>query len=358
MKIPVLQVPAGKVAVVAGLALFAMLPLAPAVAQSPPKTVELTFASIYPATHSESGENASPGKWLKAVEEASNGRIKFKRHWGSDLVPPLQLLKAAGAGTVDIILTYPSFYAGEVAIGDLDVLPTAFKDGADLFDAWFNTPVGSIVSGVYEKAANVKALFPTLAGPNVLQISKKMPKIKTVDQLKGRIVRTSAGPDRDIMRELGASTVQLVTTDVYLALERGTVDVSMMTNATLQAYALWEVVHQVTPAVTPVVWSMVYMNLDKWKQLDPDLQKLLIDTERKMEKQFIADVAANTDRIVETAKTKYGIEYYTWPPEEEKKLIKASAVAWDAYVSRNTKQGFGAEAQRLKDILTKRFESK
>jgi len=317
----------------------------------------MVFEAIYPIDHVESGQGASAGQWLDAVETLSEGRIRFERHWGGQPVAAKQMLRAAGSGELDLVLSYPLYYGTDVAIGDICAMPSNFRTRADLFDAWWGTSLGRIANDVYEKAANVKLLFPVLSGADLLQIGKGMEPMRTVADLRGRNVRTSGGMNRELLKALGANPIQLLTRDYLRGLQDGTVDAGVMSNGALRAYSLWDVVRQVVyPPISPMTFSALWMNLDSWNQLPSDLRQLLVDTERRMEPGFVAHLDAMEMSIVDEAKSRHGIEYCTLAESEQRALSSLTPAIWDTYVAANAAQGFGAEAAQIRDLLLQRYK--
>jgi len=145
---------------------------------------------------------------------------------------------------------------------------------------------------------------------------------------------------------------------MYNALQAGTIDAVMIPAYTMKSYKLWEICSQVVdPPVAPVCTNMMYMNLDAWNKLPPDLQKMFQDIARdyslfEQQVKFTTDMTA---QIRAQAEKDYGMKFYTLPPAEAEKMYKLIDPSWDFYINNNAKQGFKAEAEQIRKILSDRF---
>ena len=322
------------------------------------KQFTLVFESMHPATHSRVGTPAPVvAGWLDAVERESGGRIKFERHWGGEPVPAREALDALRLGTIDVLATSQLLYSGKIAIADIGIMPRNYKTFTDIFDLWWNSPLGKIIDGVYQKRSNVKFMYPQVFAPENIQVSKRTKKIRTFEDLKGLKIRAAGGMANLSAKALGASPVTTASSEYYTAMQRGTIDAGIMTTYSLESYKMWEVCDQVVnPPIFNSCHIAVFMNLDTWKKVGPELQKVMIDAIRKMETKIISFIHVDDARIEKIAKEK-GVEFYTLPREEQDKMWKALEPVWDMYVDKCTKQGLGKEAEQVREIISERFNA-
>lgn len=156
---------------------------------------------------------------------------------------------------------------------------------------------------------------------------------------------------------LGSSPMLTIAGEYYTALQRGTIDGGLMTTYSLETYKMWEVCHQVVnPPLFPQVSVFMSMNLDKWNKLGAEFQKLLLDGFRKMETRLEAHNNIDEARV-EKMSIQKGIEFYTLPKEDQRKMWASQEPIWDIYIDLCKKQGLEKEARDLREILSKRFDS-
>lgn len=331
----------------------------PAATQVASQPVKLIYEHKIPSTHALASNETA---WIKAVEKASNGRIVFDEHWGEEPVPGREMLSACGKGVIDIINTVATYHSGEVGIGDYTLAPSAFRSPDDMFNLWHNTPMGSIVDKVYRERANVTVLYPfsNYFGTETLLIGKKAKPVSVTADLKGMKIRGAGGSVDEAVKLLGGSPVTLIAGEMYNALQAGTIDAILQPLYSLKTYKLWELTAQVVePPLCPVCTNMMYMNLDAWNKLSPDLQKVFLDVAKDKalfdtQVKFTNDM---TNEIRATAEKQYGVKYFTLPKEEADKMYKMIDPVWDFYVNNNAKQGRQKEAEEVRKILSDRFYS-
>jgi TRAP-type C4-dicarboxylate transport system substrate-binding protein len=326
--------------------------------ESAEKEFKLVFEYHGPATHTRAGNKAPMcGGYLDAVEKKSGGRIKFERHWGGEPVPTKEMLDALRKGTLDIITEVASYYSGKVAIGDIGMMPKNYRTFSDVFDLWWHSPLGNIIDSVYQKRAGVKVLFPLIFAPENMQISKKSKKIRKFEDFKGLKIRGGGGMADLAAKAIGGAPVTTIGGEYYTAMQRGTIDAGIMTTYSLESYKMWEVCDQVVnPPIFNSCWQPWFMNLNKWNELGPELQNLLISTHREMETHFISYINVDDARIEKLARER-GIEFYTLPLAEAEKMWKAVGPVWDDYVEKCAMQGTESEAKQVRAILQERFEA-
>jgi TRAP-type C4-dicarboxylate transport system substrate-binding protein len=321
------------------------------------KPIKIIIENVYPASHSRLGEKAVIGEWLDAVEKNSKGMIKFDRHWAGEPVPAKEMLDALSVGTLDMVVAFPPFFSGKVGIADVSAMPKNFRTFADVYDLWWNTSLGKIIDNAYQKRVNCKFLFPAIFAPENFQIGKKTKKIRKFEDFAGLKIRAGGGALNQTVKALGGFPVETVTGEYYTAMQRGTIDAGLMTTYSLETYRMWEVCDQVVnPPIFNHCFVGVWMNLDKWKALSPQLQNVLIDSARMLETHFIAFCDMDDARIEDIAK-KHGVEFYVLPPEEQAKMWAAVRPVWNYYIENCEKQGLGSEAKQVMEIMEKRFTS-
>ena len=152
------------------------------------ETVTFIFQNNYPTKHSRIGEK-TVGKWMDEVEKKSNGKIAFERHWAGEPLPAMEALNGLSQGVIDILVAFPPYYSGQVAIADICAMPKNFKKVDDVYDLWLNSDMGKLIDGVYQERINVKVLFPLIFAPENFQVSKKTKKVETFADFKGMKIR-------------------------------------------------------------------------------------------------------------------------------------------------------------------------
>ena len=201
----------------AGAGLAAGLAAAPAIAQSHP-TVQWRLASSFPKSLDTIFGAADI--LARRVAESTDGKFQLRVFAGGELVPGLQVLDAVQNGTVECGHTAPYYYIGkDPAFAFATALP--FGLNARQQNAWMYYGGGAEgVAGLFKEYNCIQ--FP--AGNTGAQMGGWFRKeIRAVEDLKGLKFRIG-GLGGMVLAKLGVIGQQLAGSDIYPALERGTID--------------------------------------------------------------------------------------------------------------------------------------
>ncbi len=190
---------------------------APAIAQQQP-SIQWRMASSFPKNLDAlfgAAEQIS-----RRVAELTEGRFQIRVAAAGELVPPLQVLDATQAGTVECCHTAPYYYVGkDPAFAFGTAVP--FGLNARQQNAWKYFGGGNEAMALLYKDYGVLG-FP--AGNTGTQMAGWYRKeIKTVADLKGLKMRI-AGLAGQVLARLGAVPTQIPAGEIYPSLERGAID--------------------------------------------------------------------------------------------------------------------------------------
>ena len=190
---------------------------APAIAQSSPE-IKWRLTSSFPKsldTVYGGGEQVA-----KYVAEMTDNKFQIQVFAAGEIVPGLQALDATSNGTVEMSHTVSYYYVGkDPTFAIFSAVP--FGLNTRQMNSWLMQGGGNELAAEFYKKYNVTA-FP--CGNTGTQMGGWFRKeIKTVADLKGLKMRI-AGIAGEVMQKLGVVPQQLAGSDVYPALEKGTID--------------------------------------------------------------------------------------------------------------------------------------
>ncbi|MFC3163357.1 TRAP transporter substrate-binding protein [Ciceribacter thiooxidans] len=190
---------------------------APAIAQQNPK-LTWRLASSFPKSLDiifGAAEDIA-----RSVSEASDGNFTIQNFAAGEIVPPLQTADAVAAGTVEMAHTCCYYYIGK---DPAFALGTAIPFGlnARMTNAWFTAGGGNGLLNAFLASYNLYALPAGNTGAQMGGWYRK--EIKSIEDLKGLKMRI-AGLAGEVMSKVGVTPQQIAGSDVYPALEKGTID--------------------------------------------------------------------------------------------------------------------------------------
>jgi len=225
--------------------------------------------------------------FAREVEARTNGRYKIQTFYSSALGAERESVEGVQLGTLDLTLTstgpLPNFVP-EVAILDI---PFLFRDYAHA-RAVLDGPIGQELSQKFP----AKGMVALAWGENGFRhmTNSKRP-VNGPDDLKGLKMRTMENPIHiEAYKQFGILPTPMAFTEVYTALQQGTVDGQENPLSVITAAKLDQV--QKNLSLTGHVYSpaVFLMNKAQWDKLSPADKQAFVDAAK-------AAVKANRARI-------------------------------------------------------------
>jgi len=221
--------------------------------------------------------------WGSNVEKRTAGKIKVEYYWGGLLGTSKEMLYSIERGICDVGVIFPMYFEKELPLATVNtcLIGTFENDPVLTSRAWWQLAKEfPEIYGEWE-AHNQKLLIGWEVGP-YLWMSKKP--IRTFEDLKGLKcgVWGGKGP-RELFKNLNSIAVAIPSVEVYDALDKGTMDARACTTPMMITYKYYEVCKYVTDIGNGTAGSPVYamsINLDKWKSIPADLQKIILDVSK------------------------------------------------------------------------------
>ena len=209
------------------------------------------------------------------LSDKTGGNFTIKIYYGEQLGGKKQNLDNLKAGVLDMAQICSSYHPGKNAaltVLNLPFLPIKNPDvQASVHEAVYEHPV---VKNEMASKWNSFALMSSLL-PQYEFLGKGEPP-KTLEGFKGMSVRALGGLG-DAMEKLGARKATLTATEVYQAIDRGTMNaVSFPFTYAHAAYKIDEVASWFTTNLSPgTVDCPTLVSLGAWKKLPPQYQELV-----------------------------------------------------------------------------------
>ncbi len=253
--------------------------------------------------------------YAKIIQERSKGRMKIEIYPVNQLFSDKDLPKALPSGAVDMAQVNMAMWAGLVPSLAVQELPFFYKDRDHFFRAMISPGVRKVLDRDFENKG-VKILFWMDYGYTAL-IAKKP--IRTLEEIKGKRIRVFGEYSSEFLKALGAAPVFLSVGEVYLALQRGTIDGVLTSTCSVDERKFFEVAKHFTVIKVGEFQNepAVLINLKKYQELPPDLQKLVIEASKEAQDWGLEASLKDTDLCLNNVKGK-GMEI-SHPTENEKK---------------------------------------
>jgi len=274
---------------------------------------ELRLAFEYPDKHPTVKNGILP--WIEEVKKLSNGRLVIHFFNPNALAPNREVYSALVAGAVDMVGSPGHYVHGKFPLNTALQTPFTFNGSeASSLTAWDMYNENKDWANEYRE---VKILWQWGSAPFQLHTVKKM--VRTLEDLKGMKIIGINPQIREILKRLGANTIDVSPPDSYLALERGMAEGMAFPLAPCRAFKITEVAkyHTIFSAMTDPFYGAI--NIKKWNSLPPDLQKILTDTTGSKLSRICGQTLDGGDRKDSEGLKKEGHKFYILPPAEKKR---------------------------------------
>ncbi len=210
--------------------------------------------------------------YIKAVEAASNGRIKFVVS-GPETVPAFEQFQPVAAGAFQFVFTHGSYHFGTTPVlAAFEALGgTRQERKAGMFDA---------IDQRYQKLG-VKLIALPMTADGGYQILLRKPPTANGD-LQGYKIRGVA-TFQPVIRLLGASMITLPPAEIYTAVEKGVVDGFAYPSFGVLRSRLYEPARFLLRPTFGFIANPVLANLATWNSLSADDRRMLLDEAAKAE---------------------------------------------------------------------------
>jgi TRAP-type C4-dicarboxylate transport system substrate-binding protein len=268
------------------LALGAALPAAA-------KTVELNYATFFPATHAHT---VLATEWGKEIEKRTNGAVKVNMFAGATQTPADQTFDSVTKGIADIGMSVASYSKGRFPLSEVIDLPLGYTSGLQ---------ATRLANAFYQKFqpkeyADAKIMYVMAYGPGVVHTKKPVEKLEDLKGMKIRCTGTSAR----VVAALGATPVAMPMNETYDALQKGVVEGYVAPEESLKGFKTAEVVKYTTENLGSSfsLFFFIAMNKQKWDSLPKDVQATI----EKVNKEWIDKSGKVWDQIEKEGRD-YGV---------------------------------------------------
>lgn len=230
-------------------------------------------------------------KFVDKVNEAGKGVVKIEVRGGPEAIGMFQQADAVRDGIVDMVYTPGSFYGG--ALPEKDALVAS---NLTAVEARANGGI-EMIDQIHQAKMGVKYLGWFDSGVCYNLWTRNEPEFDANGNLKveGLKLRGNAVYNAFFNEYLGAQVIDLPTTEVYSALERGVVDATGWTQIGLIDLKWNEFLNY---RIEPCFFSTdlgVIVNLEKWNSLSDESKKILQDVAIAHEAESVAELKAKRD---------------------------------------------------------------
>lgn len=241
--------------------------------------VKIRFSCGVPQNHFITNQFV---EWAKLIEQNSKGEIKVEVYDSAQLYRDNEVIKAVQTGGLESGSAF-TMYLGNQLIPGMKVFQFPF-----LFQTLDETikVYQSEIGAAWKKTAEQKGvkIFSIVCYPSpddtIILATKP---IKMPTDLNGMIIRTVTPENAIVLKKFGAGASFLSGGEVYLGLQRGTINGSLNSIANYKERKLYEVAHYAIFLPLITTHGFISMNKAFFDGLSPQQQQIILDASEKTE---------------------------------------------------------------------------
>ncbi len=286
--------------------------------------------------------------FAKAVEERSGGRVKIETAYSGGLGKGNEVMTLAGRGAIDMASVVPGYYPDQLLFWKVYQIPFVFDSPRQAMEtsaaAYEALPVFQDELDKY----NVKFLFHQPLGS--YNLSGPDENCTTVEDLKGKKIRTFGADIPKAFEAIGAVPVSVGVGEVYEALQRGTLDYSFLNLGNILSNRLHEVGKYVCGPVMSFAGHLIVIGQDSWNDLPEDIQQIMQEEAEKAGKAYIDDIDRLEQESGKQIEAEGGV-IKKFPDSELAKWKEMSPDLLQQWVDSMKERGEGEQAQQVADFI-------
>lgn len=275
--------------------------------------------------------------FMREIEQKSGGKIRFEEYPNAALGKMTDQLDLLRNSIADIAMFIPSYSKGRFNYASAASLPFAFDSSPqgtavlnELTEKWFQ-----------KELKDVKILFQYTPSPSGILTRSKA--VDSIDSLKGMKMRSAGAAMTDMLKLTGANIVTVPLPEIYVALERGVVDGTILDPVTTTNYKLHEIAKFYTPLDFSNVVATIGMGNRAFDRLTPEQQGIVLAAAGKAASQ-LGPLYVEKGLESQAIMRKANVKIVEFPKDERERFKKMVEPLWEKWVKDMEAQGVQATA--------------
>lgn len=233
---------------------------------------DLKMSDQFPTQHTITAEGTQA--FFDYIEAHPEADLTIKHFPAGQLGKPNAQLDLVQDRVADIAMVGISYVPEKLPISTMMELPQLYEKSFGGYETIRRMARNELNDAEFSKAGIVP-LWSVVTPQYQLLLTRKDP-ITDISDLKGVKARVAGATSELVASALGLTPVRMPAPDLYVALERGTLDAAIYSLSVLQSYKLEEVTSSYTSnASLGGVSFIAFMNTGVWDSLTPDQQRVV-----------------------------------------------------------------------------------
>jgi tripartite ATP-independent transporter DctP family solute receptor len=296
--------------------------------QAKSKPIEIVLSTYMPTSY---GYLVTPLKnFAETVEKESGGKVKFKFYHSGQLYKGKEEFAAVERGDIDMSAPLDIYQTGIVPELGISNLPFMWSSPASLQKT---IDAGLWDLGVKDKLLKHNMVVLGIAAGGPYQIYAKDFPVHLPKDLKGKKWGVSGSTASKAMELLGGAPTTMSSGELYMALQRGTIDGCTRPALTGLGRKLYEVVEHLSFTNMAYFCSFLIINKKKWDTLPEDVKDIMKKAAKERDQEQLVRLQAFMKEAIELYKEK-GVKVHLATQEELAQFKEKMLPVYEWWISK------------------------
>ena len=262
------------------------------------------------------------------VKEKTNGNFNISMFTPGAILNPMDTTQGLITGVVEMGVLVGNTYTGIIPEGDFSAgLPFGPANSEDFLKVMTEGNYMKIMQHAYAKHGLYYLMRVTMGASAYIT---KFP-VYGASDFKGRKLRAS-GIAAEVLNRFGAISANIAVSEIYTALQRGTIDGCHFAVYSAITYKVFEVAKYVHKPYLNNTGVEVVVNMKALNQLPEEYRNILIDEGNKLNMWTLETNSPKLDRITQSiAEREYKVTFTTIPADEWARMRDIATPSWEKF---------------------------
>lgn len=295
-----------------------------------------TFAHSFTPTHTVTKKGYEP--WMECVK-AQNPDTAFTHFPGGQIVKGPETLDGLVNGLADLTAVMIGYVSSKMPLSGVGFLPGLGNDAGH-------------VTRAFEKAVRVAPVADEFAKNGIhpiwvfsmpiYQIVSTKGALRTADDFKDKVLRSSGGAMTLTISELGAAPTEMPISDLYVSMERGTIDGTLLSLSSIKPYNAESLMTAMSTNASLGAYTVaVSMKSDKWEALPAETQTAMTKCGLEAGQKLSASFDTEAQALIAEFEG-LGVDMYELTDDELTWVSNSVSAVGDDWVKRLEERGLPA----------------
>ena len=282
--------------------------------------------------------------FAQKIEERTNGRVKIEITFAGGLGKGPEVAVLAGRGAIDMASVAPGYYPDQLLFWKAYQIPFVYNEPKQAIEVLYKAYDKFPVFKEELDKINVNYLFHQPLGSYYM--TGPDPNCDTVEGLKGKKIRSFGADIPKMHAAIGAVPVTVRPTEVYEALQRGTIDYSFLNAGNVESLRLYEPGKYSCGTVMTITGHLIVIGKRAWDKLPADIQEIFADQAKKSQQEYLDWLETGTASSIANIEKAGGV-FKEFPASELAKWMAATPDLLKAWEESMAERGLGDQAMEV-----------